>query len=148
METSALLLEKTFPFLIRIFCKAGKNLAVTTYNRTTYPVDTGTLELKDPLLYNIAVRNVLEDKNGSTWISSIDRGLIKIQQKRISSFTITDKALNDEITQILQRWLLLIKKYLLVIIMAKCLIYDGVYDIKRRSLSHRKKYGCGGKKDH
>ncbi|MBK8519321.1 MAG: hypothetical protein IPL54_00080 [Chitinophagaceae bacterium] len=113
------ILEKTFPFVIRIFCKAGKELAVATYNRTTYPVDTATLELKDPLLYNIAVRNVLEDKNGSTWISSIDRGLIKIQQKRISSFTITDKALNDEITQHFTTLAVINKKYLWVIIMAR-----------------------------
>ena len=54
-----LVLEKIFPFTIRIFCKTGKDLAVTTYNRTTYPVDTATLELKDPLLYNIAVINFL-----------------------------------------------------------------------------------------
>ena len=84
---------------MRIFCKAGKDFAVTTLNRTTYPIDTATLELKNPLDYNVAVRSVLEDKNGSIWISTIDRGLGKIQQKRISSFTITDKALNEEITQ-------------------------------------------------
>ena len=134
----SLVLEKTFPFVIRIFCKAGKDLAVATYNRTTYPVDTATLELKDPLLYNIAVRNVLEDKNGSTWISSIDRGLIKIQQKRISSFTITDKALNDEITQHFTTLAVINKKIFVGNNYGEVLVYDGVYDIKRRSLSTEK----------
>ncbi len=134
----SLIQEKTFPFMIRIFCKAGKDLAVATYNRTTYPVDTATLELKDPLLYNIAVRNVLDDKNGNTWISTIDRGLIKIQQKRISSFTITDKTLNDEITQHFTAIAVIDKKILVGNNYGEVLIYDGVYDIKRRSLSGEK----------
>lgn len=133
-----LILEKELPFTIRIFCKAGKNLAVTTYNRTTYPVDTATLELKDPLLYNIAVRSVLEDKNGSTWISTIDRGLVKIQQKRISSFTITDKALNDEITQNFNALALINNKIFVGNNYGEVLIYDGVYDLKKRSLSNEK----------
>ncbi len=45
----SLVLQKTFPFVIRILRKSGKNLAVATYNRTTYPVDTASLELKDPV---------------------------------------------------------------------------------------------------
>lgn len=130
--------EKTLPFQIRIFCRAGKDLAVTTFNRTTYPVDTATLELKDPLLYNIAVRNVLEDKNGSTWIASIDKGLIKIQQKRISSFTLSDKTLNDEITQSFNTLALIGKKIVAGNNYGEVLVYDGVYDIKRRSLSNEK----------
>jgi len=132
------ILEKTFPFAIRIFCKSGKDLAVATFNRTTYPVDTATLELKEPLLYNIAVRNVLEDKNRSTWIASIDRGLIKIQQKRISSFTITDKALNDEITQHFTAISIVNKKIFVGNNYGEVLIYDGVYDIKKRSISTEK----------
>lgn len=131
-------LQKILPFTIRIFCKAGKNLAVTTFNRTTYPIDTATLELKDPLLYNIAVRNVLEDKSGSTWIATIDRGLIKIQQKRISSFTITDRLLNEEITQNFNTLAIIDKKIFVGNNYGELLIYDGVYDIKKRSLSKEK----------
>jgi ligand-binding sensor domain-containing protein/two-component sensor histidine kinase len=134
----SMVLEKTFPFKIRIFCNAGKHLAVTTYNRTTYPVDTVTLELKDPILYNIAVRNVLEDKNGSTWISTIDRGFIKIQQKRISSFTITDKVLNDVITQSFNTIAIIDKKIMVGGNYGEVLIYDGVYDIKRKAISAEK----------
>lgn len=133
-----LLLEKKLPFIIRICCKAGKNLAVTTLNRTSYPVDSSTLELKDPLLYNIAVRNVLEDRNGSFWIASIDRGLIKIQQKRISSYTITDKALNDEITQSFTALAVVNKRILAGNNYGEVLIYDGVYDILRRAISNEK----------
>ena len=133
-----LLLEKTFPFKIRIFCNAGKDLAVTTYNRTTYPIDAATLELKDPLLYNIAVRNVLQDKNGSTWISTIDRGLVKIQQKRISSFTITDKALNDVIAQNFNAITVINKKIMVGNNYGEVLVYDGVYDIKRKALNPEK----------
>ncbi|MEP7239001.1 MAG: two-component regulator propeller domain-containing protein, partial [Ferruginibacter sp.] len=133
-----LILEKKLPFTIRIFCRAGKALAVTTFNRTTYPLDTATLELKDPLLYNIAVRNVLEDKNGSVWISTIDRGLVKIQQKRISSFTIIDKTLNDEITQNFNALLIGDKKIYAGNYYGELIIYDGVYDIKKRSLSPEK----------
>lgn len=133
-----LILEKILPFTIRIFCKAGNSLAVTTYNRTTYPIDTATLELKDPLLYNIAVRSVLEDKNGSTWIGTIDRGLVKIQQKRILSFTITDKLLNDEITQNFNALAIINKKIFVGNNYGEVLIYDGVYDIRKRSLSNEK----------
>ena len=96
------------------------------------------IELKEPLLYNIAVRNVLEDKNGSIWISTIDRGLIKIQQKRISSFTITDKALNDEITQNFNSLIIQDKKIFAGNNYGELIIYDRVYDIKKRSLSTEK----------
>lgn len=126
-----LLQEKKMPFLIRIFCLAGKDLAVTTYNRTTYPVDSASLELKDPLLYNIAVRNVLQDRNGNTWIASIDRGLIKIQPKRISSFTISDKKLNDDLTQSFNAIAVIDHKIVAGNNYGEVLVYDAVYDIKR-----------------
>lgn len=134
----SLILEKAFPFDIRIFCKAGKDFAVTTYNTTTYPVDTATLELKEPLLYNIAVRNVLQDNSGNNWIASIDKGLIKIQQKRISSFTITDKVLNDEITQNFTSIAIINKKIFAGNNYGEVLMYDGVYDLKKRSISIEK----------
>jgi ligand-binding sensor domain-containing protein/anti-sigma regulatory factor (Ser/Thr protein kinase) len=133
-----LLLEKILPFNLRIFCRSGKDLAVATLNRTTYPVDTATLELKNPLDYNIAVRSVLEDKNGSIWISTIDRGLVKIQQKRISSFTITNKVLNEEITQNFNCLSVTSKKIFIGNNYGEVLVYDGVYDIKKRSLSPEK----------
>ncbi len=130
--------KKEFPFIIRIFCKAGQHLAVTTYNGTTYPMDTATLDLKDPLLYNVAVRNILEDKSGNTWISTIDKGIIKIQQKRISSYTINDKMLNDQIAQNFNSLLVSNKKIFAGNNYGEVLVYDGVYDIKKISLSKEK----------
>ncbi len=81
---------------------------------------------------------MLEDKNGSTWIASIDRGLIKIQQKRISSFTITDKALNDEITQHFTTLAIINENIFVGNNYGEDLIYHGVYDIKKRALSSEK----------
>ena len=130
--------QKVFPFSLRIFCKAGKNIAVTSFNGTTYSVDTATLELKDALLYNIPVRNVLEDKTGSIWISTLDRGLVKIQQKRISSYTINDKKLNDLIQQDFNALLVSNKKIFAGNNYGEVLVYDGVYDIKRIAITTEK----------
>lgn len=124
---------KNFPFLIRIFCQTGRDLAVTSFNGTTYTIDTATLELKDQLLYMIPVRNVMEDKNNSTWISTIDRGLIKIQQKRISSYTAS-----PEMLQVINAILVNGKRIIAGNIYGETLFYDGVYDIKRTSLFNEK----------
>lgn len=130
--------EKIFPFPLRIFCKAGKNLAVTSNNGTTYLVDTASLELKEALLYKIPVRNVLEDNTGSTWISTLDRGLVKIQQKRISSYTINDKALNELVQQNFNALLVSNKKIFAGNNYGEVLVYDGVYDIKKVSINKEK----------
>jgi hypothetical protein len=78
--------EKNFPFSFRIFCKTGKRFAITSFTGTTYMLDKNTL---DPLEIvsttdGIPVRNVLEDKDENIWLSTIDKGLIKVQKKRIS----------------------------------------------------------------
>jgi two-component sensor histidine kinase len=130
--------NKEYPFPLRIFCKAGKDLAVTSYNGTTYSVDTATLELKDALLYNIPVRNVLEDKTGSSWISTLDKGLVKIQQKRISSYNINDKKLNDQLQQNFNALLVSNKKIFAGNNYGEVIAYDGVYDIKRIALTGQK----------
>jgi anti-sigma regulatory factor (Ser/Thr protein kinase) len=83
------------PFDIRIFCKTGRHLAVTSYNNNTYLLDTATLELKENILNNVSVRSVLEDNFGNIWISTLENGLIKIQQKRISSFTAKKEMLQN-----------------------------------------------------
>lgn len=128
-----LVVEKQFPFDVRIFCITGKSLAVATVNLTTYPVDTATLELRNPLMYNVAVRSVLEDQNGNVWLSTIDHGLIKMQQKRISSFTLNDKVLNEEITQNFNTLVKTNRKILAGSNYGELIIYDGIYDIKKRS---------------
>lgn len=77
--------EKELPFKVRVICKTEKNLVVTSYSGNIYPVDTATLELYEPLLNNLSVRNTQQDHNGTIWITTSDKGLFKIQQRRISS---------------------------------------------------------------
>ena len=127
-----------FPFKVRIFCRTGKSLAVTSFNGTTYLVDTATLELKEALLYDLPVRNVLEDNTGSTWISTIDRGLLKIQQKRISTYAINDKKLNDLVQQNFNALLVSNRKIYAGNNYGEVLVYDGIYDIKRVAISSQR----------
>lgn len=79
--------KQQYPFLLKVMCRAGKDLAVTSASGNTYIVDAATLVLKENIFNEIIVRNVLEDHNGNYWLSTKDEGLIKIQQKRISSYT-------------------------------------------------------------
>lgn len=79
--------QKSFPFEIRIFCNTGKNFGITSLSGNTYLVDRSTLEIKENVYAGVQVRNVLEDNEGNTWLSTMENGLIKVQQKRISSFT-------------------------------------------------------------
>ncbi|MBP6430176.1 MAG: histidine kinase [Ferruginibacter sp.] len=78
--------EKTFPFPFRIFCKTGKRFAITSLNGTTYMLDKNTLEPLEIVSTTdgIPVRNVLEDNDENIWLSTKDKGLIKVQKKRIS----------------------------------------------------------------
>jgi ligand-binding sensor domain-containing protein len=88
MGNVAFLAERKYPFEIRIFCKTGKRFAITSLNGTTYLLDKNTLELSAIVsaTEGMPVRNVLEDKDDNIWLSTMDRGLVKVQQKRISSF--------------------------------------------------------------
>ncbi len=82
-----LIAEKKYPFELRIFCKTGKRFAITSLNGTTYMLNKNTLELSEIVsaTEGMPVRNVLEDKDDNIWLSTMDRGLVKVQQKRISS---------------------------------------------------------------
>ena len=82
-----LIAEKIFPFELRIFCKTGKRFAITSVSGTTYLLDKNTLGLSAIVsaAEGIPVRNIQEDKDDNIWLSTMDRGLVKVQQKRISS---------------------------------------------------------------
>lgn len=84
--------EKKFPFELRIFCKTGKRFAITSLNGTTYMLDKNTLEPTEIIsaTEGVPVRNVLEDNDDNIWLSTMDRGLVKVQKKRISSFDIPE----------------------------------------------------------
>lgn len=79
--------KQQYPFIVKVLCRTGKDLAITSANGNTYIVDAGTLALKENIFNEFIVRNVLEDHNGNYWLSTKDEGLIKIQQRRISSYT-------------------------------------------------------------
>lgn len=117
--------KQQYPFLLKVLCLAGKNLAVTSVSGNTYIVDAGTLALKENIFNEIIVRNVLEDHNGNYWLSTKDEGLIKIQQKRISSYT--DHA------DMLKNFNALVKtdKIFAGNNKGELFIYDGLYGIKK-----------------
>lgn len=129
-------LEKEFPFEIRIFCNTGKNLAITSLSGNTYIADKSSLDIKANVYTGVQVRNVVEDKEGNTWLSTMENGLIKIQQKRISSFT--------SVQQMLQNFNALIKtnppagragNIIAGTNNGEIFVYDGLYNAKRIPLT-------------
>ena len=88
-------------------------------------MDAGTLELKNNIFNEIIVRNVMEDHNGNYWLSTKDEGLIKIQQKRISSYT--DNA------EMVKNFNALLKtdKIIAGNNKGELFIYDGLYNVKK-----------------
>jgi uncharacterized membrane-anchored protein YhcB (DUF1043 family) len=96
------LAEKKYPFQIRIFCKTGKRFSISSLNGTTYMLDKNTLDIKEIVSASdgLPVRNVLEDKDDNIWLATMDRGLVKVQQKRISSYD--NAALKQNLNAILK----------------------------------------------
>ncbi|NOT50415.1 MAG: histidine kinase [Chitinophagaceae bacterium] len=121
--------EKEYPFEIRIFCNTSKGFAITSISGNTYLVDTATLDIKENVYNQVQVRNVLQDREGNTWLSTMENGLIKIQQKRISSFT--------SVPEIQQNFnaLLKTKSILAGTNNGEVFVYDGLYNIRRISLT-------------
>jgi hypothetical protein len=121
--------EKQYPFELRIFCNTGKGFAITSLSGNTYLVDTASLEIKENVYSQAQVRNVLEDKEGNTWLSTMENGLIKIQQKRISSFT--------GVPEIRQNFNALVKtkKIIAGTNNGEVYVYDGLYDVRRITLT-------------
>jgi hypothetical protein len=124
--------EKIFPFAIRIFCNTGKSFAITSLSGNTYFVDTASLDIKDNIYNKVQVRNVLEDKEGNTWFSTMENGLIKIQRKRISSFT--------GIPEMTQNFNALIKTKNIIAGTnnGELYVYDGLYKVRRIPLTDDK----------
>ena len=83
----SLITEKRYPFELKTCCKTGKRFAITSLNGTTYLLNTNNLDIAEIVsaAEGLPVRNVMEDKDDNIWLSTMDRGLIKVQQKRISS---------------------------------------------------------------
>jgi hypothetical protein len=124
--------QKDFPFDIRIFCNTSKSFAITSFNGYTYLLDTATLAIKDniPIPIELQVRNVLEDKDGNTWLSTMESGLIKVQRKRISSFS--------GVKEMEQNFNALVKTKDLIIAgtnNGEVYVYDGLYNARRIQLT-------------
>ncbi|MBL7730845.1 MAG: histidine kinase [Chitinophagaceae bacterium] len=81
------MVSQTFPFTPKVMCRTRQHLALTSVTGNTYTADTSTLALKENIFSQFIIRSVTEDHNGNFWLATKDEGLIKIQQKRISSFT-------------------------------------------------------------
>ncbi len=114
------------PFNVRIFCKTGKHLAVRSYNNNTYLLDTATLELKENILNDVSVRNVMEDDYGNIWISTLENGLIKIQQKRISSYTAKKEMMQNFNAVIVKKGKIIAGNN-----SGELYAYDGVYTVNK-----------------
>lgn len=121
--------EQVYPFPLKLMCRSGNHLAVTSYSGNTYTVDTATLSLKDNIFSQFIVRSVLEDHNGNYWLSTKDEGLVKIQQKRISSFT--------ENRELLQNFSAILKtgKIIAGNNKGEVYVYDGLYALQKIALN-------------
>ncbi len=121
--------EKLYPFELRIFCNTGKGFAITSLSGNTYLLDTATLDIKENVYSQAQVRNVVEDKEGNTWLSTMENGLIKIQQKRISSFT--------GVPAIQQNFNALVKTRNIIAGTnnGEVFVYDGLYGVRRIPLT-------------
>lgn len=118
-------LEQAYTFTLKVMCRAGNQLAVTSFSGNTYTVDAETLNLKENIFSQFIVRNVLEDHNGNYWLSTKDEGLIKIQQKRISSYT-ENKELLKNFNAILKTDQIIVGNN-----KGELYIYDGLYGVKK-----------------
>ncbi len=121
--------EKQFPFVLRIFCNTGKHFAITSLSGNTYILDRKTLEIKDNIFTGTHVRFVLEDAGGNTWLSTMENGLIKMQQKRISSFTGLPEMLRNFNT------LLKTDQIYAGASSGEVYVYDGLYDARPLGLT-------------
>lgn len=114
-----------FSFILKVLCRSGNDLAVTSSNGNIYIVDANTLELKKNIFSDIVVRSVMEDHSGNYWLASKDDGLIKIQQKRISSYT-ENKELVKNFNALLKTERIFAGNN-----KGELYVYDGLYGLKK-----------------
>jgi len=118
-----------YPFEIRICNNTGKNFAVTSVSGNTYIIDTSSLQLKDNIFSDIHIRHASEDKDGNIWLSTLENGLIKMQQIRIYSYT--------AVNEIKQNFNAVLKTKKFIVAgnnNGDVYVYDGAYGINRISL--------------
>ena len=123
---------QSYPFEIRILGYTSKQLTITSSNDITYLLNPETLELSEtvPGGSGANVRNVLQDNYGNSWLSTRENGLIKVQQKRISSFTALP-ALQQNFNAIIKSGNLFIAGNN----KGELYTYDGVYGLNKTQLT-------------
>jgi ligand-binding sensor domain-containing protein/anti-sigma regulatory factor (Ser/Thr protein kinase) len=122
-------LQQEYPFKLKVMCRSGKDLAVTSVSGNTYTIDAATLALKENIFSQFIIRSVMEDRNGNYWLATKDEGLIKIQQKRIYSYT-ENKELVKSFNAVLKT-----DKLIAANNKGELLIYDGLYGLKKIMLN-------------
>ncbi|MBS1758885.1 MAG: histidine kinase [Bacteroidetes bacterium] len=123
--------SQNYPFEIRVMCQSGNNLYIVSTSGNTYWVDIETLKLKENIMSDEIVRNIMKDYNGDYWLSTKDDGLIKIQKKRISSFT-ENKEFVKSFNTVLK---ISNGKILAGNNKGALYVYDGLYSLKKITLS-------------
>lgn len=123
--------QQHYPFDIRILGFTGKQPTITSVNDITYLLHPQTLELSESISSGANVRNVLQDNHGNRWLSTKESGLIKIQQKRISTFS--------ALPLLQQNFNTLVKQGNYIIAgnnKGEIYSYDGLYGIVKTSLNN------------
>jgi ligand-binding sensor domain-containing protein len=91
--------EIELPFVIKGMNFTGKQIAISSINGNIYLADTATLAFNTQgFSFNALIRYVYEDNAGNTWICTKTNGLIRYQQKGIS--TISDEAFQKSFSSI------------------------------------------------
>lgn len=127
---TTLLHKQVYPFDIRILGYTGKKPTITSVNDITYLLNPATLELGEIIASGSNVRNVLQDNYGNSWLCTREAGLIKVQQKRISSFTALP-ALQQNFNTIARVG----NNFITGNNKGEVLAYDGVYGLTKTALS-------------
>ncbi len=125
--------RKTYSFPIRIFCHTGKSYALISFSGNKYLADKSTLEIKDEIVAEGSVTNILEDPEGNTWLSTMSNGLVKIQPQRV--FTYYNKEMATSFSALLKQS----NQVLAGNTNGELFAYDGAYALRRLQVTGTKR---------
>lgn len=127
-------LRKKFGFTIRILSDAGIHYALISSSGNKYLLNRQTLEIESEIQNDKTVRNIIEDKDGNIWLSSINNGLIKIQQQRVLSY-FPKELVGSNFSAIVKQGNLLVAGNNT----GELVSYDGVYGVKKTAITGSRK---------
>jgi hypothetical protein len=77
---------KTYPFTIRYFNHTGRQYFIISASGATYAIDGESLEVNNIVFDQGAFSTfMMEDRDGNTWLSTRDGGLVRIQPKKVAT---------------------------------------------------------------